>query len=269
MGIYKKIIDDCDYYLLIIAGRYGSLSEDGISYTEKEFDYAITKNIKVIVFIHKNPSQLSYEKSEMDETSREKLEKFKSKVQTGRMVKFWSDPKELSDLISLSLNKTIKMYPAKGWVRADKIANEEILSEINTLRKENDILKKEISELTQKDIPIIENIADIDESYKIITKTLYGRLEFDLTWQEIFNMIAPYLIRKPYTHILKLEMESILLEKQNNTYDEILIDKQCFDTIIIQLEAYKLITNEFKSVELTQKGKNFMFENRTIKKEIL
>ena len=41
----KNIIDDCDYYLLIIGGRYGSLAEDGISYTEKEYDYAIEKGL--------------------------------------------------------------------------------------------------------------------------------------------------------------------------------------------------------------------------------
>ena len=36
----KKVIDDCDYYLLVIGGRYGSVTSEGISYTEKEFDYA-------------------------------------------------------------------------------------------------------------------------------------------------------------------------------------------------------------------------------------
>ena len=36
----KRIIDDCDYYLLIIGGRYGSTTPEGISYTEKEYDYA-------------------------------------------------------------------------------------------------------------------------------------------------------------------------------------------------------------------------------------
>ena len=34
----KRVIDDCDYYILIIGGRYGSLTSEGISYTEKEFD---------------------------------------------------------------------------------------------------------------------------------------------------------------------------------------------------------------------------------------
>src|SRR4051794_35054859 len=48
----KKIIDDSDYYILIVGGRYGSVDENGISYTEKEFDYAVSQGIKVIVLIH-------------------------------------------------------------------------------------------------------------------------------------------------------------------------------------------------------------------------
>ncbi|WP_226914286.1 MULTISPECIES: DUF4062 domain-containing protein, partial [Psychrobacter] len=44
----KKVIDDSDYYLLIIGGRYGSLSNEGISYTEMEYDYAISQGVKVI-----------------------------------------------------------------------------------------------------------------------------------------------------------------------------------------------------------------------------
>ena len=39
----KKLIDESDYYVVIIAGRYGSLADDGFSYTEKEYDYAVTK----------------------------------------------------------------------------------------------------------------------------------------------------------------------------------------------------------------------------------
>jgi Domain of unknown function (DUF4062) len=31
----KKVIDDCDYYLLIIGGRYGSTTKEGISSRKK------------------------------------------------------------------------------------------------------------------------------------------------------------------------------------------------------------------------------------------
>src|SRR4030042_3385153 len=47
----KKVIDDCDYYLLIIGGRYGSTTTEGLSYTEKEYDYAIECGIKVIALL--------------------------------------------------------------------------------------------------------------------------------------------------------------------------------------------------------------------------
>jgi hypothetical protein len=50
----KRIIDDCDYYILIIGGRYGTISDDGISYTEKEYDYAISRQIPVMTFRHKD-----------------------------------------------------------------------------------------------------------------------------------------------------------------------------------------------------------------------
>src|SRR5215467_9172009 len=52
--LIKRVIDDCDYYLVVIAGRYGSIGPDGLSYTEMEYRYAIEKNKPVIGFIHKN-----------------------------------------------------------------------------------------------------------------------------------------------------------------------------------------------------------------------
>lgn len=41
--IIKETIDSSDYYVLIIGHRYGSIDGEGISYTEKEYDYAKAK----------------------------------------------------------------------------------------------------------------------------------------------------------------------------------------------------------------------------------
>ena len=38
MDYIKKMLDDCDYYILIVGGRYGSLDDDGVGYTEKEYE---------------------------------------------------------------------------------------------------------------------------------------------------------------------------------------------------------------------------------------
>jgi len=62
----KRVIDDCDYYLLIIGGRYGSTTAQGISYTEQEYDYALTRGLKVVALLHENPDEISFGKSEQD-----------------------------------------------------------------------------------------------------------------------------------------------------------------------------------------------------------
>ena len=55
----KTIIDECDYYILIIAGRYGSIGKDGISYTEMEYRYAVEKNIPILIFVHSDIGSIS------------------------------------------------------------------------------------------------------------------------------------------------------------------------------------------------------------------
>jgi Domain of unknown function (DUF4062) len=141
----KRIIDDCDYYLIIIGGRYGSLAADGISFTEKEYDYAISRGLKVIALVHSNSDQIIVGKSEKDKKSKIKLEKFRAKVCKGRIVKFWDNKNQISGILSPSLSKTMKLFPAIGWVRANQVASVEILEEINSLRKENDELKSKMN----------------------------------------------------------------------------------------------------------------------------
>jgi hypothetical protein len=45
MTIIKNWIDESDVYMLILGGRYGSIDKiSGLSYTELEYDYAVSKN---------------------------------------------------------------------------------------------------------------------------------------------------------------------------------------------------------------------------------
>ena len=69
----KRIIDDCDYYLLIIGGRYGSVTSEGISYTELEYEYALESGLKVIALLHEKPEQIPNGKSEQNPELRIRL----------------------------------------------------------------------------------------------------------------------------------------------------------------------------------------------------
>ncbi|MCR4745824.1 MAG: DUF4062 domain-containing protein [Lachnospiraceae bacterium] len=51
--VITDTIDDCDYYILILGKRYGSVMkkepEEGMSYTEREFRYALEHRMGNII----------------------------------------------------------------------------------------------------------------------------------------------------------------------------------------------------------------------------
>jgi hypothetical protein len=51
---------------VIVAGKYGSLADDGVSFTEKEYEYAVSKNIPILAFLHTNPERMGAGKTERD-----------------------------------------------------------------------------------------------------------------------------------------------------------------------------------------------------------
>ncbi len=274
----KSIIDDCDYYLLIIGGRYGSTTSEGLSYTEKEFDYAFEKDIKIIALLHGNPDDIPVGKSDIDPELRARLQLFRDKVAGNRLVKFWNRAEELPGIVALSLSKTIKTYPAIGWVRANSVANEELLTELNDIRKENNSLKARLSEAEQKQENIIEGLADLDEEFTVngTYADSYSKnrnWSSSLTWKEIFAYISPYLLKSPNDEYVKNILKKALVEKEKVSGYQIDLSDQDFQTITLQLKALRLINVKFlKSIQgnmalfwsLSTQGENLMMQLRTV-----
>lgn len=141
MSFIKKVIDECDYYLLIIGGRYGSTTNDGFSYTEKEYQYAVDSGKFVVAFIHGDPTAIPVKNSELNQDNILKLNQFRDRVKTGRLVKFYNGIDDLVGKVSISMNSAIRYHPARGWIRGDQVVDPKVLVELEELRKENTILK--------------------------------------------------------------------------------------------------------------------------------
>jgi len=272
----KKVIDDCDYYIIIVGGRYGSTTADGISYTEKEFEYATSRGIKVVALLHENPDEISFGKSEPDPVLRARLADFRNRLSSGRLVKYWKSAGELPGIVALSLQKTIKMYPAIGWVRANQVATESLLLELNDLRKQNDELKNEVQQLRSNITPITEDIADIDEhfvvrcSYRPERSDLRRDGDVSITWRKMFAGIAPYLIEPLVETVFKSKVKEFLFNK----FDNVSMNDQDYQTVKIQLMSLRLITVDSLAtvnggmalfVRLTELGQKMLFEERSIR----
>jgi len=204
MRYIRRVIDESDYYLLIIGGRYGSLSAQGVSYTEDEYDYAVKTGKPVLAFIHDKPEELPAKFTDSDPELQKKLAAFCEKVKTGgRIVRFWHDVKDLRAEVAESLPQTITARPAIGWVRGNTVASADLTAEQNALLKERDSLKAENEKLKielDKNKPSIPDIAGLDdvtpaELWQNNTKTQQNIVK--ATWRDLFTVLttASQLIR--------------------------------------------------------------------------
>lgn len=118
----KKLIDESDFYIIVIAGRYGTCPEySEVSYTEMEYDYAIQQNKPIIALIHDKPETISLEKSETTVKGKKKLELFRKKIKNSKLVQYWEKIEDLPTLIPQNVLHAMRNYNSqvKGWTRSD------------------------------------------------------------------------------------------------------------------------------------------------------
>lgn len=289
----KKLIDESDYYLVVVAGKYGSTDDSGISFTQKEYEYALTKNIPIIGFLHKNPENIIASKTEKDNKKRKKLEEFKDLVRK-KLCKFWTTPQDLGSVVSRSMSQAKKNYPRTGWVRADAIA-ENSEKEILQLYKKIEALEKEVSKSTKFLKVDGENLADGKDRVDILVELITGAAhmkqtiekgKIQVSWTEIQYHLLPKLIQpmkeaslKQYVNVIFKEIYT--LENKHTKFPRnfnVVISNESLDTIKIQLQALDLINfyiqesekgysrSEIKLINLTTKGEARLLELRALKK---
>ena len=56
----KKRIASVDYFFIIIAERYGSIDENGTSFTRREYEYAVECGIPVAAFLLANEARRTW-----------------------------------------------------------------------------------------------------------------------------------------------------------------------------------------------------------------
>lgn len=269
--LIKRVIDDSDYYIVIIGGRYGSIGKDGKSFTQMEYEYATSKQKPVIAFLHKSPNDIPAKFTEKKPEAIAKLEDFRNMAQS-KLCRFWASPMELGSVVSRSLVKLIKNNSAVGWVKADLLPDQDSTEEILRLRLKIDELEAKLSEMqiaaNCDEISQGDDIVSIAYTFSSYTSSRYAtdsshKYSFDTTWNAIFYEISPKLIDAASDNQLYVAINQFI---ENAQYKYLQSDprfngcKFCdfkilntdFDTIKVQLLALQLIEKSLK-----KKGRNF------------
>jgi len=274
--VITSLIDECDYYVLIVAGRYGSIDEaSGKSYTQKEYEYAVKKGVPVISFLHKDPNTLAKSKTEQDKEKEAKLESFKEDVKK-RLCKFWDGSDNLASQVILSLNGLIKSKPRVGWVRADQL-NAESSKQILKLREQIDSLNAIIQELENKEPEGIENLQQGDDEFTVLYTSSYtGNKTYKFTWNRIIGVLAPHMINESSEANLKLSLHGLVKQVDTNEPSFHSLSDDSFQSIKVQLIALGLIKPSAKKHSttdantywtLTPYGNRMMMRLKAIKRK--
>ncbi len=282
--LIKNVIDDCDYYMVVIGGRYGSIGPDKISYTQMEYEYAVAQNKPIISFLHKDPNQILAQKTEKSPDGQQKLLEFRELAQQ-KMCKFWVSPADLGSVVSRSLVKLIKTNPAVGWVKADLLPDKNSAEEILSLRQKIEDLQNQLLEVEESVASETAELAQGNDYFQIsfeLGAHLSSKYTADfkhssycnVTWNEIFSSISPYLIDEASDLTLIKSINYFIEQKQIQKLTKIdelqgyelknfKIDEGDFGTIKVQFLALGLIarSNKKKTRSVNDKSAYWMLTN--------
>jgi hypothetical protein len=293
-SLIKKVISDCDYYILVSAGRYGSLGPGGKSYSHMEYEYAESLRKPIIAFIHRDIGSLPSNMVESSDIGRELLLGF-HEICKKKLVKFWEGPQELGSIVSRSLIQLMKSRPAVGWVRADNLPSEDTAAEMLRLRSVIDSLQNQLSIAKTS---MLEDISDLvqgddmlsieftfrartkDEKRNIVTYEATENIKF----RTLFSSASPHLMDEAHETSIKSALENAISSEFKDFFKnkvdasdvgEFKIKSDSFQTIKVQMVALGLIEKGVKKRQvqdrltywkLTERGELEMMQERAVRK---
>lgn len=261
-ALIKQVIDACDYYVLIVGGRYGSLAYDGMGYTEKEFRYAVKINKPRIAFIPNDLDAIPAGKTEKTEKGKLALNNFLDYVRNQRVCKFWNNTDHLGAVLSRSITNLIKTRPAIGWIRANERTNEQLLVE-NRLRAKIEELEEKLvnargASIDEDTMSWLNETISIKiyitiqkrETYQApITETTHQK-KHAIMWLDLFAFLAPYMLHPMPETELVTKLKNWLLQKDKRRL------RKSGQTVLAQIdpECMSRIRTQFAVTNLTNIG---------------
>lgn len=275
MTLIREVIDQSDYYVVLVAGRYGSVSAEGISYTEQEYDYAVKKGVPVLGFVHASPEKIESGKTDQNDAARDSLDKFRAKVES-RMVKHFTSAAELGGHVTSSLTRAFKSHQRVGWVRADMAMTVETQREILDLREQLANAKQQ-HETAQR--ALVEDTTELAQGADALQMSiqLHGKEltdrgwvqrrevhEVRTTWDSLFAFIGPVMVDEaPEDEVrqrAKWALYTLVPDEAQDSWEdwssrELKIYTDEWDKVVAQYRALGLIDKGQKRRQLRDENK--------------
>lgn len=234
--VIREWIDQSDVYMLILGARYGSKREDGISYTE--WEYELAKKLKKPMFsivldneyVNKQVDDKRIKATEV-ERSGDQFSKFRKNVESNLMIPI-NHIAEIKSGILGTLNDIEKRYAESliGWIPGT------FMDKIDELKAENKVLSDKLLDrqdeviILQKEVSFVKDDYIGPYSFDFIFKAF---CENEIPIKKIENTIDDYMQELKINRGKGLTMPSgeINLKrlnalKENNIIIDVLFDNK-------------------------------------------
>jgi hypothetical protein len=244
-----RFIAQCDYYVVIVGGRYGSTGPSGKSYTEMEYDYAVAAGLPVLAFLHKDPGTIPANKTEASDEGKAALAAFRKKIGDARHVNYWESSDGLAAKVAYGMVSLMRNKPRVGWVRADLLPDESAAQEMLKLRKRIESLETEIAETGFSPPAGSERLAQGEETTSLVFNYSIGNRFINSaenwSWNEIFAALGPLLISQASDSQLKEKLTEVFRNRYQDKNKVSVLDTyprdEDFQRVKVQLRALGLI----------------------------
>jgi hypothetical protein len=280
----KRVIDESDYYIVIVGGRYGSISkESGLSFTEMEYRYAIETQKPVMGFLIDDPLSLPSKVVEQQPGRVKKLEAFREMVKS-RLCKYYSSPTDLGAKVSRSLTQLRKQYPRPGWLRAEVLATLPSSDEVLRLKTENEEMRRRLESYGLEEPTSRDHLASGTDEYELdfvftisekYEETGRYRITGDqwekvtISWDTIFALLGPDILQTNNKYwsasqalasfVQRYVRRDLAKKHPGSRFSNFRVSSACVDTIMLQLRALKLfVLDEEKRWQITPYGDNYL-----------
>lgn len=289
--LIKGVIDLCDYYVVVVGGRYGSMNDiEQLSYTEMEFDYAVKTNKPVMGFLHGDRGKLPGEKLDLDKDRREKLDAFRDKIEK-KMVKYWHEPGDLPGQVALAIMQIRKSHPAVGWIRASEAMTPAVQAELVELRAKVRELSTDLHDEQRQKASFVDpaDLVQGDEAASLdCTIEYHWQASFDAgtayvnnrpraiwtvqpTWNDVLKHLGPELMDEVSEEYLRERLSALCVElaredliKDDDDSDDTASDEDVeteedrrvgrIYEAEVTLDSFNDVKVQFSALELIEKG---------------
>lgn len=231
----KRWIDDSDVHLLILGGRYGSIDKDTLlSYTQLEYEYALSRNMPVFAVVLDEEYLLEKSKKLGVDNVLELWEKkqlyedFKKLVET-KVVRFANNIDSLKYQISnyLGTLEDDNNYELTGWVRGNNVLDD--LSIFNEDKLKN-IHKNVLNEILSKNYNF-----DVSDFTETLSKDIFNGVNYKGIFDSVERTVSFLFIDNDMVKVtITSHLNYIYLDKKHQSYGI------RFDATQQQAESFKV-----------------------------